>query len=38
MLVRDEGEAERARELGNRLVIVADDEGDVGERFVWPLH
>jgi hypothetical protein len=27
----DEGEAEDAREPGDRLVIVADDVGDVGE-------
>jgi hypothetical protein len=31
MLVGDEGEAELLREPGDRLVIVADDEGDVGE-------
>ena len=30
VLVGDEGEAEHAREPGDRLVIVADDEGDVG--------
>jgi hypothetical protein len=29
MLVGYEGEAEHTREPGDRLVIVADDEGDV---------
>jgi hypothetical protein len=29
MLVSDEGEAELLSEPGDRLVIVADDEGDV---------
>ena len=32
--ILDEGEAELLREPGDRLVIVADDEGDVGERLV----
>lgn len=31
ILVLNEGEAEHARELGDRLVIVADHGGDVGE-------
>ena len=31
MAVLDQREAEHAREPGNRLVIVADDQGDVGE-------
>jgi hypothetical protein len=32
-MVGDEGEAEHAREPGDRLVIVAYDERDVGEGF-----
>src|SRR3954451_20565170 len=31
VLVGDEGEAQHVREPGDRLVIIADDEGDVGE-------
>lgn len=31
MLVGDEGEAELVRKPGDRLVIVADDDGDVNE-------
>jgi len=31
VLVRDEGEAEHLGEPGDRLIIVADDEGDVGK-------
>lgn len=34
--VLDEGEAERSREPGDRLVIVADDEGNVGEGLGHP--
>jgi hypothetical protein len=33
-LVGDEGEAELLRKPADRLVIVADDEGDVGEGLV----
>lgn len=38
MLLGDEGEAEDTREPGDRLVIVADDEGDVGDVGEGVLH
>jgi hypothetical protein len=37
VLVGDEGEAELLGELGDRLVIVADDKGDVGELEHVPI-